>query len=147
MVCGFGESVGYQTLVHHFTNTHLDKSARCTDWGRRPLSERQISYALSDVTLLRPIYDGLLEMLEKNERLPWIAEEMAALMDPSSYEFHPEEAWRRVKHRSRDPKFLGRLKAVAARRERESPGARGASRSGFPRAWRTRRPGIAWRDR
>lgn len=120
MVCGFGESVSYQALAQHFTKAKLDKSARFTDWARRPLSERQLRYALSDVTHLRDVYRGLTAQLTEQGRQDWIAEEMALITDPATYDTDPEQAWRRLRHRSRDAKFLGRLKAVAAWREREA---------------------------
>jgi len=120
MVCGFGDSVGYQTLVRHFTEEDVDKSARFTDWSHRPLSDRQISYALSDVTYLRTIYKGLSDELDRTGRHRWTEEEMSLLLSPSIYDAPPENAWKRIKHRSRDIHFLGRLKAVAAWREREA---------------------------
>lgn len=120
MVCGFGDSVGYQTLVRHFTEEDVDKSARFTDWSHRPLSDRQISYALSDVTYLRTIYKGLSDELGRTGRHSWTEEEMKLLLSPSLYEAPPENAWKRIKHRSRDIRFLGRLQAVAAWREREA---------------------------
>ncbi|MGD8325482.1 MAG: ribonuclease D [Sphingomonadales bacterium] len=120
MVCGFGDSVGYQTLVRQFTDADVDKSARFTDWSRRPLSDRQIQYALSDVTHLRTIYRGLKDQLGDNGRLNWIDEEMKVLVSPSTYDIDPQAAWKRIKHRSRDVKFLGRLQALAAWRETEA---------------------------
>jgi ribonuclease D len=120
MVCGFGDAASYETLAAKLANTRLDKLARFTDWARRPLSARQLDYALSDVTHLRLIYEKLHAKAAKAERLEWIAEEMALLTDPATYEFNPENAWKRLKTRSEKPRFLAVLKEVAAWREREA---------------------------
>ena len=120
MVCGFGESVGYETLVNRIVKERLDKSQRFTDWSRRPLSDKQVGYALSDVTHLRQIYQSLKKSIDKNERSPWLDEENVKLTDPGTYRQEPEEMWRRLKARSRDPKFLAILRELAAWREREA---------------------------
>jgi len=98
----------------------IDKSLRFTDWARRPLSDRQLSYALSDVTHLRVAYEKLVRKLEKNGRIEWLSEEMAELADPGTYRTVPDQAWRRLKPRSTSPKFLAVLKELAAWREREA---------------------------
>lgn len=128
MVCGFGEEVAYDTLVSKLAGAHLDKSSRFTDWSRRPLSEAQIRYALGDVTHLRVIYDKLAERIEKAGRTGWVAEELQALLDPTLYAQPPEEAWRRLKMRTRDARFVAIVQALAAWRERE------AQRRDLPRA-------------
>src|SRR5262245_61458397 len=120
MVCGFGDAASYETLAGKLANVRLDKLARFTDWSRRPLSPRQLDYALSDVIHLRGIYEKLRDKAEKTGRLDWIAEEMALLTDPATYEFNPENAWRRLKTRSEQPRCLTVLKEVAAWREREA---------------------------
>ena len=120
MVCGFGESVGYETLVHRFTDAKLDKSSRFTDWARRPLTERQISYALSDVTHMRPIYRELGKQLDQSGRRSWVDEEIATLTEPSTYITVPDEAWLRLKVRSTNRRYLGVLKCLAAWRQREA---------------------------
>lgn len=120
MVCGFGESVGYETLVSHFTGVRLDKAQRFTDWSRRPLSPRQIAYALDDVVHLRTVYEKLDAILEKEGRHSWLDEEMAILLSPSTYVIAPEEAWRRLKTRSHNRRFLAIVRAIAAWREREA---------------------------
>jgi ribonuclease D len=120
MVCGFGESVGYETLVHRFTDARLDKSSRFTDWARRPLTERQISYALSDVTHMRPIYRALAKQLDENGRRSWLEEEIGVLIDPSTYITKPEDAWLRLKPRSTNRRYLGILQCLAAWRQREA---------------------------
>jgi ribonuclease D len=120
MVCGYGEQVGYETLVRKLAKASLDKSSRFTDWARRPLSERQLTYALGDVTHLRVIYEKLARRLKETGRGPWVAEEMGVLTDPATYRAEPEEAWRRLKMRSNNPRFLAAAKALAAWRERES---------------------------
>lgn len=128
MVCGFGEEVAYETLVNKLAKAQLDKSSRFTDWSRRPLSEAQVRYALGDVTHLRVIYEELAARIERTGRMGWVAEELAALTRPGLYENPPEEAWRRLKLRSRDGRFIAIVQALAAWRERE------AQRRDLPRA-------------
>ena len=118
MVCGHGEAASYESLATKLAKAKIDKSSRFTDWGRRPLSERQITYALSDVTHLRVVYEKLQRQLDKTGRLPWIAEEMAVLNDPAIYRADPEQAWRRLKPRGSSPRLLATLREVAAWRER-----------------------------
>ena len=118
MVCGYGDQIGYETLVKRIAKAELDKSSRFTDWARRPLSEKQLSYAVGDVTHLRVIYETLSAQLERTGRGEWVAEEMAVLSDPATYVTEPEDAWRRIKTRSSSGKFLATVKALAALRER-----------------------------
>jgi ribonuclease D len=119
MVCGFGDSVSYETLVRRLAGASLDKASRFTDWSHRPLTQRQIDYALADVVHLRTVYDRLQQRLAQNGRASWFAEEMAALVDPAIYRADPAEAWRRFRLRGRtDRRFLGVLQALAAWRER-----------------------------
>ncbi|MCA0247517.1 MAG: ribonuclease D [Rhodospirillales bacterium SCN 65-16] len=118
MVCGHGEAASYESLATRLAKAKIDKSSRFTDWSRRPLSERQITYALSDVTHLRVVYEKLKRQLDKSGRFSWIAEEMAVLNDPATYRGDPEMAWRRLKPRGSSPRLLAILKEVAAWRER-----------------------------
>jgi ribonuclease D len=118
MAAGFGEQVAYEALVRQMLKIAVDKSSRFTDWARRPLSAAQLDYALADVTHLAALYPILREQLEKNGRLAWVKEEMAALTDPALYDVDPENAWRRLKPRKFTPKYLAVLRAVAAWRER-----------------------------
>ncbi len=120
MVCGFGEAVSYSMLVKRLLGRNLDKTSRFTDWSRRPLSERQLTYAIGDVTYLRDLYPKLRAQLDKSERASWLNEEMAVLTDPATYELHPEQAWRRLKMRVKTPKALAVLMELAAWREREA---------------------------
>ena len=120
MVCGFGESVSYETLVTRLANARLDKHSRFTDWRRRPLTDRQLRYALDDVVHLRTVYEKLNKRLDDTDRTAWVAEEMAAITDPATYVTEPHEAWERLKVRSTDPRFLVVLREVAAWREREA---------------------------
>jgi ribonuclease D len=120
MVCGFGEAVSYSMLVKRLLNRNLDKTSRFTDWSRRPLSERQLTYALGDVLHLRDLYPKLRAQLDKSERASWLSEEMAVLTDPATYELHPEQAWKRLKMRVKTPKSLAVLMELAAWREREA---------------------------
>ena len=118
MVCGFGDSVSYETLVKRLAGASLDKASRFTDWAHRPLTERQLKYALADVVHLRTVYERLQQTLAKNGRAAWFEEEMADLVDPGLYRTDPDEAWRRFRLRGRaDRRFLGVLRAVAAWRE------------------------------
>jgi len=120
MVCGFGESASYETLARRLARVEIDKSARFTDWSRRPLSKRQLEYALADVTHLRVVYEKLAAQLKKTGRESWVAEEVAALKDPALYRIEPDLAWRRLKPRTGNKRFLAMLAAVAAWREREA---------------------------
>lgn len=117
MVCGFGEQVGYETLVRKICKSDLDKSSRFTDWSRRPLTDAQAKYAVADVTHLRDIYEYLSARLDKSGRKKWVAEEMAVLNDPATYLADPEEAWRRVKTRTNSGRFLGIVRELARFRE------------------------------
>ncbi len=118
MVCGFGDSASYETLVKRLAGAPLDKASRFTDWAHRPLSERQIDYALADVVHLRTVYERLQQRLGENGRAHWFAEEMTDLVDPALYRAEPAEAWRRFRLRGRaDRRLLGVLRAVAAWRE------------------------------
>jgi ribonuclease D len=118
MVCGFGDQVGYETLVRKVARAPLDKSSRFTDWSRRPLSEAQQQYALADVTHLRQIYEHLCAELDRSGRTQWMEEELGALTDASAYVVDPEEAWQRLKLRNSSPKLLAVAKELAAFRER-----------------------------
>ena len=117
MVCGFGEQVGYETLVRKIAKENLDKTSRFTDWSRRPLSTAQQEYALADVTHLRVIYEFLAGQLEKNGRARWVAEELSVLTDPATYTTHPDEAWLRIKTRTTSGRFLALVKELARFRE------------------------------
>jgi ribonuclease D len=120
MVCGFGDSVSYDQIVHKITGTRLDKSSRFTDWRRRPLSEKQLDYALADVTYLIDVYRHLKEELERENRGHWLKEEMDVLTSRETYDPHPEDAWKRLKMRWRKPQELAVVQQVAAWREREA---------------------------
>jgi ribonuclease D len=120
MVCGFGEAASYETLVRRITKAEIDKSARFTDWSRRPLSKRQLEYALADVTYLRVIYEELSKDLEKTGRAKWVEEEERTLTNPLTYRLDPNEAWRRLKPRSTNKRFFAVLVGVSAWREREA---------------------------
>ncbi len=117
MVCGFGEQVGYETLVKKIARQGLDKTSRFTDWSRRPLSEAQKEYALADVTHLRVIYEWLAAQLDKTGRRPWVEEELRILTDPETYITRPEEAWMRIKTRTTSGRFLAVVRELARFRE------------------------------
>lgn len=120
MVLGYGDSISYDQLVQRITGDTLDKSNRFTDWTRRPLSESQLNYAVSDVTHLRDVYVALSADLQKRGRTEWVSAEMDILTSPKTYRADPESAWERLKTRVRKPKELGVLMEVAAWREREA---------------------------
>jgi len=118
-VCGYGDSVSYDSLVQKITGTQLDKSSRFTDWKQRPLSEKQLRYAIADVTYLRDIYEALAARLEQTGRAAWLKEEMAVLNAPETYKLPPEQAWKKVKssHKLRKPAQWAALQRLAAWRE------------------------------
>ena len=120
MVCGFGDSVSYDQIVQKITGTRLDKSSRFTDWRHRPLSDKQLDYALADVTHLIDVYKHLTTELEREDRGHWLNEEMDVLTSRDTYDPRPEDAWKRLKMRLRKPQELAVLQAVAAWREREA---------------------------
>lgn len=120
MVCGFGDSVGYETLVKKLTGGSVDKSSRFTDWSRRPLSDKQVKYAVGDVTHLRTIYEVLARRLTQSNRAHWVTEEMAILQSPDTYSLKPEDSWKRLKMRFRGQRALAVLIEVAAWRERQA---------------------------
>ncbi|MCZ6481658.1 MAG: ribonuclease D [Alphaproteobacteria bacterium] len=120
MVCGFGDAVGYETLVAKLAKARIDKSMRFTDWSHRPLSDKQLDYALSDVTHLRTAYDKLSRRIERTGRSGWLDEEMGGLTAPETYAQDPKEAWRRLKTKSSSPRFYAVLREVTAWRESEA---------------------------
>ena len=122
MVCGFGEQVGYETLVKKIARADLDKTSRFTDWSHRPLSDAQKDYALADVTHLRVIYEWLAGQLAKNGRAEWVAEELAVLTDPATYTVNPDDAWMRIKTRTTSGRFLAVVKCLARFREAYAQG-------------------------
>ena len=120
MVCGFGDQVSYEKLVAQIAGNKIDKASRFTDWARRPLSTKQLAYALADVTHLRPVYEQLANWLEESGRSDWLNEEMGVLTNPGTYLTRPEDAWQRVKNRNGNARFQAVLKEIAAWREREA---------------------------
>src|ERR1700744_1483885 len=120
MVCGFGDAASYETLARKLAHVEIVKSARFTDWSHRPLSKRQLEYALADVTHLRVIYEKLSAQLARTGRTAWVEEEIAALKDPKLYRIDPEFAWKRLKPRTSNKRFLAMLASLAAWREREA---------------------------
>ncbi len=120
MVCGFGDSVSYEGLIRKLVGARIDKTSRFTDWSHRPLSEKQLSYAMSDVTHLRKAYQKLKTQLDNTGRESWLAEEMAVLENPDTYRQEPENAWKRLKYKARKKRNQAAIMAVAAWREREA---------------------------
>ena len=120
MVLGYGDEVGYESLVTKIAKAKIDKSSRFTDWSRRPLSDQQLNYALADVTHLRVIYERLLAELEEAGRADWASQELAELTSADTYEQPPELAWKRVKIRSKDARFIAIVQALAMWRETEA---------------------------
>ncbi|MFA5041533.1 MAG: ribonuclease D [Bdellovibrionales bacterium] len=120
MVCGFGEAASYETLAASLADAKIDKTSRFTDWAQRPLSEKQVIYALNDVIHLRKVYLRLKEKLEKNNRASWVQEEMAILTNPATYAADPRDAWKRLKLRSAKPRLRALVQELAAWRETEA---------------------------
>jgi ribonuclease D len=120
MVCGFGDQVGYEAIVRKLAGAQIDKSSQFTDWSRRPLTQKQMAYALSDVTHLRTVYEKLKVQIDKEGRGSWLTGELADLADASSYRIDPNESWRRVKARIQSRKQQATLMEVSAWREREA---------------------------
>lgn len=120
MVCGFGDSISYDQLVLRLTGNKIDKSHRFTDWSRRPLTDKQLTYAMADVTHLRDIYHALRANLDEQDRCEWVQEEMQVLTSPGTYYTEPSEAWRRMKLRIRKPREFAALKVLACWREEEA---------------------------
>jgi len=129
MVCGYGDSVGYENLVRNITGNGLDKSVQFTNWMNRPLSEKQINYALGDVTYLVDVYKHLAEELDKQGRTDWVFQEEKILNNPATYANDPYESWRRVKIKSPKPKTLAVLRELAAWREKR------AQDKDLPKSW------------
>ncbi len=120
MVCGFGDSISYDQLVQRICGGQIDKSSRFTDWSRRPLSHKQVTYALSDVTYLRNVYLALQTSLDEQDRSHWVREEMAILTSSDTYDVRPEQAWKRLKMRVKRPRDLAVMMTVAEWREAEA---------------------------
>lgn len=120
MVCGYGEQVGYESIVRQLLGRSIDKTQQFTDWAQRPLTDKQLSYALADVVYLREVYLKLLSELTQGNRLQWMEEEMLKMQDLSAYLVQPNEAWLRMKKRHGSPHYLARLRALAEWREREA---------------------------
>jgi len=120
MAAGLGDSIAYDNLVRTMLKRQIDKGSRFTDWSRRPLSDKQLTYAIGDVTHLRDLYPELRDRLERAGRLTWVAEEMDILTSPDTYRMEPEDSWKRLKLRKLTPKWLAALRAAAAWREREA---------------------------
>lgn len=129
MVLGYGDSVGYESLVRNVSKHQLDKSSQYTDWSVRPLSEKQITYALGDVTYLRDIYLTLSAQLKEQNRISWVYEEEEFLARPATYENNPQDMWQKIKIRSPKPKNLAVLRELAAWREKR------AQDKNIPRSW------------
>lgn len=128
-VCGLGEQPGYAALVQDIVGVRIDKASQATDWSKRPLTERQVEYALSDVTHLCTVYEALVRQLAEKGRESWVADEMAALTDPDRYRVEPREAYRRIRTRRMKPADLAVLRELAAWREDK------AQRRDLPRKW------------
>ena len=120
MVCGFGDQVGYEAIVRKLAGAQIDKSSQFTDWSRRPLTHKQMAYALSDVTHLRTVYEKLVAQIERESRSDWLDGELEDLANPAAYRVDPEQSWRRIKARIQNKKQQAALMAVAAWRERQA---------------------------
>ena len=119
-VCGFGDSVSYDNLVRSICKVELDKSSRFTDWSARPLSEKQMAYALADVTWLRDIYRELRKQVQATRRMAWVEDELTTLRSVDTYVVQPDQAWRRFRIKLNRARDLAALQALAAWRERRA---------------------------
>ncbi|MBK1793029.1 ribonuclease D [Devosia sp. WQ 349] len=119
-VCGFGDSASYDSLVRAICKVELDKSSRFTDWSARPLSDKQLTYALADVTYLRDIYRELKKQVEQTRRWDWVEDELGVLRSIDTYVVQPENAWERLKMKLNRPRDLAAMKALAQWRERRA---------------------------
>ncbi len=120
-LASFPLQVGYGALVQELVGVRLEKLESYTDWSKRPLSERQLEYALDDVRYLPKVYAALEERLERTGRREWLDEDFAEMADPETYRVAPERTWKQVKRKNRlDPRGLGVLMHLAAWREREA---------------------------
>ncbi len=117
---GYGDQVGYETLINRILKVSINKSARYTDWSKRPLTQTQLQYAIGDVTHLRHIYKHLQQQLSDKNRSSWIADEMAMLQSPSTYAMPPHEAYQKIKYGRAKPKFLAVLQQIACVREQQA---------------------------
>ncbi len=129
MVCGYGDSVGYDNLVRNITNNSIDKSSQFTDWSHRPLSDKQIHYALGDVTHLVDVYESLAQELEKKDRMSWVFEEEGVLSNPETYQNNPANSWKRIKIKTPKARTLQILKYLAEWREKR------AQKKDIPKSW------------
>jgi ribonuclease D len=120
MVCGFGDAASYETLARKLAKVEIDKSARYSDWSHRPLNKRLLEYAMADVTHLRTIYEAMTAQLTRTGRISWVAEEIEALRDPALYRLDPKLAWKRLKPRTSNKRFLAMLASLAEWREHEA---------------------------
>lgn len=120
MVCGFGESISYQNIVHMLLGIDIDKSMRFTDWSKRPLNSKQISYAQTDVTHLRNVYEKLKATLEESGRLPWYEECILPFTSSETYDPNPYEYWKKIKINTQNPQILAALQEITALRENEA---------------------------
>ena len=120
MVCGFGDAASYETLARKLAKVEIDKSARYSDWSHRPLSKRQLEYALADVTHLCTIYDAMTKTLARTGRAAWVEEEIAAVSDPALYKLDPKDSWKRLRPRTSNKRFLAMLATLAEWRECEA---------------------------
>ncbi len=129
MVCGYGDAIGYEKLVKSISGAKIDKSSQFTNWSLRPLSDKQLHYALGDVTHLCDVYQDLRKQLKKSKRCRWVTMEEEILNNPATYENNPEAAWKRIKIRSPKPRSLAILREIAAVRERQ------AQKCNIPKNW------------
>ncbi len=126
---GYGEAVSYGNLVQDMLGDVVDKSSRHTDWSQRPLSNKQLEYALCDVTHLRGVYEKIMERLKKMGREKWIEEELEPYLAVDYYQVAPKDAWKKLKVRSHEKTYLAILASLARWREER------AQTINKPRAW------------
>ncbi|WP_040507306.1 ribonuclease D [Gluconobacter morbifer] len=123
MVAGFGDQVGYDSLVGAITGRSIDKAHRFSDWAARPLTKAQIAYAAADVTHLRTVYLALRKQLEEQGRLHWADAEQGVLTEESTFRPDPRRLWEKLKARTSNRRMLGVLREIVAWREQEAQNA------------------------
>lgn len=116
-VCGLGEAIGYSALVKSLFDCDLEKDSQYTDWSRRPLSDKQLTYAKADVAHLLPAFDLLSQRLTQLNRWDWMADDLATLLNPQTYNADPQHAWLRIHTHRHKPQNLALLQDICAWRE------------------------------
>ena len=118
---GFGEQIGYASLVKQLLNIELDKSQTRTDWLKRPLTQKQLTYAADDVRHLAELYPIQKQQLEQQGRLQWLRDDFDFLSSSSTYAPSPQTMWRKIRGINRLKKQqLAIIQKLTAWREQQA---------------------------